>query len=625
LKGEIFMLKPKKILPFILSTLLLLQNFPIISAFAEQNNYSSSITSRLAGADRYATSIAISKSGWEHANNVIISTGSNFPDALSASALSKSKDAPIILINKDFISTDAIAELKRLNVSNAYIIGGIGVISASVENQLKSLNISITRFAGTDRYDTSAQIANYVGVNNGIIIATGTDFPDALSVAPISAMKSMPILLSQKSGLDPNMSAFIKDKNIPVSYIIGGTGVLDSSMDASLPNSKRLSGNDRFGTNLSINNQFATDLSFHTVYLATGLDFPDALSGSALAAKNNAPIILTDKASISTDIINLMKNKNVKQVVILGGTGVVSQAVEDDVNAKVKVNVTSISLNKSSETLSVGDSYNMIASILPLNATNQSVTWSSSNSSVASVDSNGKVTAVSAGTATITAKTVDGNKTDTCNVVVVVNVTSISLNKSSETFTVGCSDTIIATVSPLNATNQSVTWLSSNSSVATVDSNGKVTAVSVGTASITAKTVDGSKTDTCNVIVLSDRTGKGEQVVFYATCFRGTPYVWGTTGPNSFDASGFTQYVYAHFGIEIGRTTYSQITNGYEVPKEQLQLGDLVFFGTNNSPHHVGIYVGYGQYIHAPRTGDFVKVSSLSGRSDFFAARRIFN
>ena len=421
--------------------------------------------------------------------NVIISTGSNFPDALSASALSKSKDAPIILISKDSISSDAIAELKRLNVSNAYLIGGTGVISTSVENQLKSLNISITRFAGTDRYDTSTQIANYMGVNNGIVVATGADFPDALSVASISAMKSMPILLSQKSGLDPNMSAFIKDKNIPISYIIGGTGVLDSSIDTSLPNSKRLSGNDRFGTNLSINNQFASDLSFDTVYLATGLDFPDALSGSALAAKNNAPIILTDKNLISTDILNLMKNNNVKHIVILGGTGVVSQAVEDNVNAKIKV-----------------------------------------------------------------------------------NVTSISLNKNSETFTVGSSDTIIATVSPLNATNQSVTWSSSNSSVATVDSNGKVTAVSVGTAIITAKTVDGNKTNTCNVVVLSDRTSKGEQVVIYASHFLGTPYVWGGASPTlGFDCSGFTQYVYAHFGIEIGRTTYSQVTNGYDVPRYQLQ------------------------------------------------------
>jgi cell wall-associated NlpC family hydrolase len=537
------MLKPKKLLPIILSTLLLLQNFSIITAFAEPINYGSAITSRLAGVDRYATSIAISKNGWDQATNVIISTGSNFPDALSASALSKSKDAPIILISKDSISAKAIAELKRLNVSNAYLIGGTGVISTSVENQLKSLNISIIRFAGTDRYDTSKQIANYMGVNSGIIVATGADFPDALSVAPISAMKSMPILLSQKSGLDANMSAFIKSKNIPVSYIIGGTGVLDASIDRSLPNSKRLSGNDRFGTNLSINNNFASNLSFNTVYLATGLDFPDALSGSALAAKNNAPIILTDKALISTEIINFMKNNNVKHVVILGGTGVVSQALEDSVNDKIKVNVTSISLNKSSETLTVGSSY-----------------------------------------------------------------------------------AITASVSPLNATNQSVTWSSSNSSAVTVDSNGKVAAVSVGTATITAKTVDGNKSDTCNVVVLTDRTSKGEQVVHYAENFIGTPYVWGGTSPTSgFDCSGFTQYVYAHFGIEIARNTYSQITYGYEVPKGQLQLGDLVFFGNGDIPHHVGIYVGYGQYIHAPRTGEVVKVSPLSSRSDFLAARRIYN
>jgi cell wall-associated NlpC family hydrolase len=536
------MLNPKKILPIILSTLLLLQNFSVITACAEPIHYGSSITSRLAGVDRYATSIAISKSGWNHADNVIISTGSNFPDALSASALSKSKDAPIILISKDYISSDAVAELKRLDVSRAYLIGGTGVISTPVENQLKSLNIGVIRFAGTDRYNTSTLIANYVGVNNGIVVATGANFPDALSVASISAMKSMPILLSQKSGLNPNMLAFIKGKNIPISYIIGGAGVLDSSIDTSLPKSKRLSGNDRFGTNLSINNQFASDLSFDTVYLATALDFPDALSGSALAAKNNSPIILTGKNLISTDILNFIKDKNVKHVVILGGTGVVSQAVQDNVNDKMNI-----------------------------------------------------------------------------------NVTSISLKKNSEALTVGSSDTMIATVSPLNATNQSVTWSSSNSSVATVDSNGKVTAVSAGTAIITVTTIDGKNIDTCNVVVIGNQT-KGDQVVNYALKFIGVPYVWGGNSPaTGFDCSGLMQYVYAHFGIVIDRTTYSQVTNGYEVSKDQLQPGDLVFFGEKSKPNHVGMYVGNGQFIESPHPGAFVRISTLAYRSNFCTARRICN
>ena len=110
-------------------------------------------------------------------------------------------------------------------------------------------------------------------------------------------------------------------------------------------------------------------------------------------------------------------------------------------------------------------------------------------------------------------------------------------------------------------------------------------------------------------------------IVAYASNFLGTPYVWGANGPNSFDCSGFTKYVYSHFGVSLTRTTYTQINEGSYVSRDNLEPGDLVFFGSG-SPHHVGIYVGNNSYIHAPRTGDVVKVSPLT-RSDYLSARRI--
>lgn len=114
-----------------------------------------------------------------------------------------------------------------------------------------------------------------------------------------------------------------------------------------------------------------------------------------------------------------------------------------------------------------------------------------------------------------------------------------------------------------------------------------------------------------------------DAVIAYASTFLGTPYVWGGTTPSpGFDCSGFLQYVYAKFGVTIGRTTYDQIKDGTEVPMDKLQPGDLIFFGTLADPHHVGMYIGNGNYIHAPHTGDVIKVSSL-GRSDYLTARRI--
>ena len=166
------------------------------------------------------------------------------------------------------------------------------------------------------------------------------------------------------------------------------------------------------------------------------------------------------------------------------------------------VSVTGVSLNKTSTTIETGKSETLTATVTPSNATNKSVTWSSSNTNVATV-SNGVVTAKSAGTATITVKTADGSKTATCKVTVknpTVSVTGVSLNKTSTTIETGKSETLTATVTPSNATNKSVTWSSSNTNVATV-SNGVVTAKSVGTATITVKTADGSKTATCTITV----------------------------------------------------------------------------------------------------------------------------
>ena len=164
--------------------------------------------------------------------------------------------------------------------------------------------------------------------------------------------------------------------------------------------------------------------------------------------------------------------------------------------------VTGISLNKTAITLKKGSSETLKATIKPSNAANKTVTWTSSNSKVATV-ANGKVTAVAAGTATITAKSNNG-KTATCKVTVVnptVAVTGIKLDKTALTLNPKGTATLKATITPSNATNKTVTWTSSNSKVATV-SGGKVTAVAAGTATITAKSNNG-KTAACKVTVVN--------------------------------------------------------------------------------------------------------------------------
>ena len=166
-----------------------------------------------------------------------------------------------------------------------------------------------------------------------------------------------------------------------------------------------------------------------------------------------------------------------------------------------KIPVTGVSLDKTSLTLAKGEKHTLSVNVTPADASNKKVNWSSSNESVANVSSMGEVTAVSVGTATITATTEDGEKTATCTVTVVIPVESVSLNKTSLIMNVDEKQTLSATVKPSDATNQNISWSSSNESVATVNSSGEVTARTPGSATITVTTEDGSKTATCNVTV----------------------------------------------------------------------------------------------------------------------------
>ena len=168
-----------------------------------------------------------------------------------------------------------------------------------------------------------------------------------------------------------------------------------------------------------------------------------------------------------------------------------------------EITVDSVFLDKSALTLEIGESYSLTATVLPADATNKDIEWTSTDTSVASVDS-GNVIGLSEGTTTITASSNNG-KTATCNVTVnkpapeIIEVTDVSLNKTTLILELGESETLTTTVSPANATEKSVTWISSAPSIAAV-SNGTVTAKAAGTATVTVKTSNG-KTATCNVTI----------------------------------------------------------------------------------------------------------------------------
>ena len=223
----------------------------------------------------------------------------------------------------------------------------------------------------------------------------------------------------------------------------------------------------------------------------------DATNKNVIWSSSNPEVATVDNGVVTT---------------VSAGEAIITVTTEDGaktatckvtVNASQTVPVTGVTLDKAELTLEKGSTGTLKATVEPQNATNNTVTWSSSNPEFATVD-NGVVTAVSAGEAIITVTTEDGAKTATCKVTVnasqTVPVTGVTLDKAELTLEKGSTGTLKATVEPQNATNNTVTWSSSNPEFATVD-NGVVTAVSAGEATITVTTEDGGKTATCKVTV----------------------------------------------------------------------------------------------------------------------------
>jgi len=214
---------------------------------------------------------------------------------------------------------------------------------------------------------------------------------------------------------------------------------------------------------------------------------------------------------------------------MLAGTGYDKTTGRGSINGAnlgpyiIAVPVSGVTLNQTTASLLAGDTLQLTATVAPTNATNKTLTWFSSNTSRATVDSSGLVTAVLGGSATITARTIDGNYTATCTVTIIgtVAVSGVNLNKTSATVGVGSTTQLLATVLPTIATDKGVTWSSSNTGKATVNASGVVTGVATGSTTITVTTDDGAKTATCAVTVVTSvpvtGVGLNQSTAFLAT------------------------------------------------------------------------------------------------------------
>lgn len=302
-------------------------------------------TTRLAGADRYETSAAISKASFPNASKgtVYVATSYEFPDSLAAAPAAAKESAPLLLVPATGVLPASIkAELARLKPSKIVVVGGTGAVSAAMQTNVKNAaatNPTVVRIGGSDRYETAAKVAEYAfkGTGGTVFLATGRDFPDALSASAAAGYLGVPVLLTDgnQSSLGPNAAASLKILRPTKVYIVGASGAVSSGVEAQVKTTGaqvvRLGGADRYETSSaimkSVFNMNSTTPAVPVHFWTTGLDFPDALSGAAAAGAAKVPLYVVRQTCVPSQVLTDLRTKGTSNVKLLGGAGVLTAAV----------------------------------------------------------------------------------------------------------------------------------------------------------------------------------------------------------------------------------------------------------------------------------------------------------
>ena len=299
---------------------------------------------RIAGSDRYATAAGVSASTFASGVPVAyVATGANFPDALAAGPAAARSGGPVLLTTATSLPDATATELGRLRPERIVVLGGIGAVSDAVITRLAGFAASgqVTRIAGADRYATAALTsANTFAPGAPVAyVATGASFPDALAGGVAAARGGGPVLLVSANSV-PSATRTELTRLRPGSIVVlGGTGAVSDAVFATLGgyatggSVTRMAGADRFATAVAISRASTGDDAPRTVYVATGLNFADGLSGTPAAARANGPLLILPSATLTTAIADELRRLNPPRVVILGGTVAVSSALADQIAA----------------------------------------------------------------------------------------------------------------------------------------------------------------------------------------------------------------------------------------------------------------------------------------------------
>ncbi|MBQ7703619.1 MAG: cell wall-binding repeat-containing protein [Firmicutes bacterium] len=297
---------------------------------------------RLAGDDRYDTAIEAADqlkllNGAEKFDRIIVASGADFPDALSASYLAVKKNAPIVLVGKDSASIKKVTSYVNSNLAKngtVYIVGGTAAVTEDVEKAIKG---TVVRLAGQDRFLTNIAVLKEAGVNGEeLLVASGLNYADALS----ASASGRPILLVGKA-LTDKQKQYLADNKSKLSdkaFIIGGSAAVTKTVESQVKEYastvKRLAGDDRFGTSNAVAKAFFKgDVS--NLVIASGMTFPDGLSGGPVAIAYDAPLILVANKNYD-HAAQFFAAKDADTLIVMGGTGAVPREIAETVAAPAK-------------------------------------------------------------------------------------------------------------------------------------------------------------------------------------------------------------------------------------------------------------------------------------------------
>lgn len=300
---------------------------------------------RMSGDTRFDTSTRLSREAFPvdgSAEAVLLARGDAFADALAAGALTLLEDAPVLLTATAQVPAGVLDEIARAlgEAGTVYVLGGEAAVAPAVVDALSAMGYEVERISGADRVATAVQIARFMldaGVEvDEVVLAAAGNFPDAIAGASFAALEEAPVLLTGSGSLDPRVEALLRDLGAEVDVLVlGGPAAISATVVDQVKalgnDAERLSGKDRYATSAAVADALFADST--AVVIATGAKFPDALSGSSLAARHHAPVLLVGATTLPAPVRDYLvaHADQIDVAYVLGGRGAVSPAVRAEI------------------------------------------------------------------------------------------------------------------------------------------------------------------------------------------------------------------------------------------------------------------------------------------------------